>query len=230
MSSIAKDDDKAVQKVDTSKMRLWNKGDAGQWAMSREGIAGTYFAAADDIAMLLDRFEAGYKLVGKECGIDFDDLFAEWIKNDCIFSGKKGDKMLKRINEGLQESVSRQSKYEDAARIVDSCDLYQQVCFTRDAIADDKAESAAWHAALAAEAAVRMKGRSAERLLKAGFMHSVVAPAKKTEWHKQLVKAAKRAKKTGIPERRLVGLMHEQFSEHSASAIRRALKKYGLLT
>jgi len=218
------------KKPNIEKMRLWNRGDAGQWAMSREGIAGTYFAAAEDIETLLERFDAGIKVVGKEVGLDFDDFFASWVENDCMLSDEEGAKVLGEMERKLNDVFARQTKYEDFARIVDACDLYQHVHFARHAIAEEDAKGAAWMAALAAEAAVRMKGRSAEALLQAGYKHSVVAPAKKTEWHGLLVKAARRALKAGTPERKLVGLMHEQFNDHSMDAIRRALKKHKVLT
>ena len=172
----------------------------------------------------------GIKMVGKELDVDFDHIFRRWREKPKYYENEgQDDEDMEFLAGAMFKALEEQDTMQNSHRVWDAMDLYQQVHLARWSLMDDDAKAAAWHCALAAEAAIKMKGRTAEKLLQSGFKHTVEPKAKQTEWHQSLVKAAKRELKAGTPERKIVGLMHQQFSSKSTDAIRRALKKHGVL-
>lgn len=226
MSTIAKDDsaEERPPKLDPEKMRLWDMTDVGGWIKSRWGIVGSQFEAAEGIGELLDRFEAGIKLVEREFSVDFGEWLDDWIIS--VLSGEADEDKAKENREKLHERLREEEKdLSNVGRLVDAWDLYQWVNYTRANIAAEDAPSAAWTAALAAQAAIRLKGRTVESLLESGYKHSYVAPAKKTGWHADLVKAAERLRKNGIRANKIVGKLLAQFPDRSRSTIYRVLNE-----
>ena len=200
--------------VDPEYLKIWSKESVGRWLESGEGIAGTSLLKANDVDGLLARFEVALHVVSNELEIDFDDIFGDFYGTAELTAEEKETKTRLSIAKCFL-AAQKQSSVLDAKRVFDALHLYQCVRYTRRSIELGDAEQAAFQCALATEAAIKLKGRTAEPLLEAGYKHSVLAPAKKTEWHDSLIKAVKRARRTGTPDRKLVGLMHEQFSDHS---------------
>ena len=82
-------------------------------------------------------------------------------------------------------------------------------------------------AVIAAEIAFHLSLRGMEPSLMAGYKQAVLAPAKKREWYPDLIKAAERLRKNGVPDKSIVGILREQFPDKSPSTLYRVLKREG---
>ena len=228
MSTIAKDDTKKRKKPkasDISEKRLWEKEDFGHSShsiYSQDGIGRTHFELAGNIYGLLEKFDVAVAVVEREYGVDFDELIEE-----CIRTASETDDLYMKVMDEFGLILKKQTGRLDFWRLIDAFDLYNCAGNVRRYIENEDAESAAYQAALAVQSAIRLKGRAAEALLASGYKHSVVAPSKKTAWHKDLVKAAERLRKNGTRDKKIVGKLLAQFPDRSRSTIYRILKGNG---
>ena len=187
------------------------------------------FEEATSIGDLFDSFERLARKVSLSLGLDVEEIVERverkrrtMFADHESYSAELGDLINDQFMEARLQS-------EGVVQAMDITLLLESIGQSRRAIDGGHTELAAWDVAIASMLAIRLAGRPLERYVDSGYKHSVLAPAKKTEWHEPLIKAAKRELKAGTPERKIVGLMAAKFPSKSDSQIRRVLKEKGVL-
>jgi hypothetical protein len=204
--------------------------DVPEWATTVFGVGPdgkkstffTQFSAAGDINSLLQSFIDMSIAVTKEIGIDIPRLLSELqqaseshdIKDELL--RKKIDSTVKGAEADLLRRAGPDLVY-----------LYMSSTSALTAIRRGETEAGAWMAVIAAEIAFHLSLRGMEPALMAGYKQAVLAPAKKREWYPDLVKAAERLRKNGVPDKSIVGILREQFPDKSPSTLYRVLKREG---
>ena len=190
-----------------------------------DGKKSTFFtqlSAAGDINSLLQSFIDMSIAATKEIGFDIPRLLSELQQASESHDIK--DKLLRDKIDSMVEGADA-----DLLRRAgpDFVYLYMSSTSAINAIRRGETEAGAWMAVIAAEIAFHLSLRGFEPALLAGYKQAVLAPAKKREWYPDLIKAAERLRKNGVPDKSIVGILLEQFPDKSRSTIYRVLKKEG---
>jgi hypothetical protein len=204
--------------------------DIPEWATTVFGVSPdgkskalfTQFSAAEDIMSLLRSFIDLSTTVTKEIGLNVPELLSEL--GQASESHYDKDRILRERIDSMVDGPNADWLKRAGPDLVY---LYMQSTMAMSAIKRGESERGAWMTVIAAEIAFHLSLRGFEPALMAGYKQAVLAPAKKREWYPDLIKAAERLRKNGVPDRKIVGILREQFPDKSKSTIYRVLKISG---
>ena len=206
--------------------------DIPEWATTVFGVSPdgqskslfTQFSLADDINSLLQSFVEMSTTVTRDIGLDIPEFLSELEK-----ASDSNDIRHELLREKIDSMVEGTGPEAELLRQAgpDLVYLYMSSGSAIKAIKRGETEAAAWMSVIAAEIAFHISMRPYVPALMAGYKQAVLAPAKKRAWYPDLIKAAERLRKNGVPDKSIVGILREQFPDKSPSTLYRVLKREG---
>ncbi len=182
----------------------------------------TQLSAAGDITALLQSFIDLSITLTKQMGIEIPELLAELHD-----PGEDPDVKDKKLRDRIDSLVDGPDAELFRRAGPDLVYLYMSTTVAQNAIKRGETERGAFLAVIAAEIAFHISLREFQPAIVAGYKQAVLAPAKRREWYPDLIKAAERLRKNGVPDKKIVGKLLDQFPSKSRSTLYRVLNEEG---